>query len=73
MTWLVGHVAVGAVLAGCGSSCDELPALTTERDAMRAAYLELVRSGASPEETERADDRLHAVERQVFDLEQGCR
>ena len=71
--WLAGLVAAGAVLNGCGSSCEELHGLTAERDAMRAAYLQLVRSSASPEETERADDRLHAVEAQVFDLEQTCR
>ena len=70
---LVLVLAAGAALAGCGASCDELPRLTAERDALRSSYLDLVRSGASPEEAERADERLHAVERQVFDLEAGCR
>lgn len=54
------------------ASCSELARRTAERDALRSSYLALVRSGARPEETERADERLHAVERHVFDLERRC-
>ena len=63
-----------ALTSGCaGSSCDELPALQAEREAERAAYLELARSGAPGDVTAEADDRLHALERRVHDLEQRCR
>ena len=59
---------------GCaGRSCDALPELRAERDTARAEYLELVRSDAvTAAETERADDDLHALERQAYDLEQEC-
>ena len=61
-------------LTGCsGRSCDGLPALQAEREQRRTAYLELARSGtATPDETAAADDRLHAFERRVFELEQSC-
>ena len=60
------------LLSGCsGSSCGELPGLRAERDEQRQAYLELARS-ATPEQTEQADEELHALERQVYDLEQSC-
>jgi hypothetical protein len=68
-------VALPAVLlAGCsGQSCEDLPALHAERDEARAAYLELARSATvSPDETEEADGALHALERRVYDIEQGC-
>lgn len=72
---LGGALAVVLVLtSGCaGSSCDELPALQAQRDAQRQAQLELVRSGASPAVIGEADDQLHELERQVYDLEQRCR
>ena len=73
MRWLAIGALTGAALAGCGSSCGDLPRLTAERDALRSSYLDLARSGAPPEKTGRADARLHQVERQVFDLEQSCR
>lgn len=69
---LVG-LAAGALLAGCGQSCDDLGELRVARDAQRSQYLVLAASGASPAETERADERLHALERRVFDLERACR
>jgi hypothetical protein len=69
-----GLALAAVLLSGCaGNTCDDLPALRAERDQARADYLELVQSGqASPEETGDADDELHRVERQVFDLEQSC-
>ena len=75
MTRLLVLVSVAAaLLTGCaGRSCDELPALTAERDAARQDYLALARPGASPAEvTEPADAELHAIERQVLELEQRC-
>jgi hypothetical protein len=73
----LGVTAVGVVtttvLAGCSaSSCDELPALQAEREQRRVAYLELAESGASPEETGRADEELHEFERRVYDIERRC-
>lgn len=66
--------AVLALLPACsGASCGELPGLRAQRDAARQAYTALVRSGtATPQDTERADTDLHAVERRVYDLEQSC-
>ena len=56
-----------------GQPCEDLPALRAERDEARADYLQLVRSATvSPDETEEADGELHALERRVYDLEQGC-
>jgi hypothetical protein len=75
----LGHVAMtGTVLvtllSGCsGQSCEELPALRAERDEARADYLELATPGTAPaDETEEADSALHALERRVYDVEQGC-
>lgn len=69
-------VAVGlaANLTACtGSSCDDLPALTAERDAARDAYAELIASGAATtQQTEEGDARTHALDRRVYDLEQSC-
>ena len=61
-------------LSGCaGSSCDELPELRAERDVARAEHLDLIESGtATPTEIGDGDDELHALERQVFDLEESC-
>jgi len=71
---LLAALAVAAVaVTGCaGRSCDALPRLQAEREAMREDYLELVRSGASAERTEQADADLHAFEQQVYDAEQRC-
>jgi hypothetical protein len=56
-----------------GRSCDALPELRAERDTARADYLELVRSGeVTAADTEQADDALHALEREAYDLEQEC-
>ena len=61
-------------LAGCGDgTCDDLARMQAERETARAAYLELARSGtATAEETGRADEELHALERKVYDVEQQC-
>ncbi len=61
------------LVAGCaGRPCADLPAELAERDAARAAYLELVRQGAPPDVTEREDADLHALERRVHEREQSC-
>ena len=71
---LLAAAALAVGLSACsGSSCDALPDLRAERDAARAAYGELLRTGtAGPEETELADEGVHALDRQVYDLEQTC-
>ena len=69
----VGAIATGLLVACSGQSCDELPELQAERDAARASYLDLAQSGTtSPADTEQADADLHALERRVYDVEQGC-
>ena len=66
-------VLAAAALSGCsGQPCEDLPALQAEREDRRAAYAELVESGAGPEQTGAADEELHAFEGRVFDLEQSC-
>ena len=70
---LVVAVLAAAALSGCsGRPCDDLPALQAEREERRAAYAELVRSGAPPDATAAADEELHAFEGRVYDLEQTC-
>jgi hypothetical protein len=71
---LLALVVAVAALTGCsGRSCDGLAAMQAERDDRREAHQELIRSGtASSTAIGEADDRLHAYERQVYDLEQGC-
>ena len=69
---------VGALLTlaltGCsGASCDELPALTAERDAARADYLVRAQaSGGDADELGAADDAVHELDARVYDLEQSC-
>jgi hypothetical protein len=65
---------LGALLTGCsGSSCDALGPLQAEREQRRMALQELIRGGsATQDELAAADDELHAFERRVHDLEQGC-
>jgi hypothetical protein len=46
--------------------------MQAEREERRQAHLELIGSGASDDAIAAADDRLHAYERQVYDLEQSC-
>jgi hypothetical protein len=62
------------LLPACGDgACGDLPRMQAERETARADYLELARSGtASAEETGKADDALHALERKVYDVEQQC-
>ena len=61
-------------LTGCaGASCGDLPALRAERDEARAAYGRLIAAEPAPAEvTEQADADVHALDRQVFDVEQAC-
>ena len=61
-------------LTGCaGSSCGDLPALRAERDEARATYGRLIAAEPAPAEvTEQADADVHALDRQVFDVEQAC-
>jgi len=70
---LAGALAA-VLLTGCaGQRCEALPTMRADRDAARAAYLELATSRtATTSQTERADAVLHALERRVHDLEQGC-
>ena len=61
------------LVPGCaGRPCGELPAQLAERDEARRAYVELVRSGAPVDVTERADADLHALERRGGEFERGC-
>ena len=66
---------VAPLLGACsGRPCGDLPALTAERDAARAAYARLVEPGtAPPEVTAEADDDVHVLDRRVYELEQACR
>ena len=65
-------------LSGCsdGASCDELPALTQERDAARqeSARLQTAhdRGEATEEQLDAAHDRTHDLDTRVFDLSQKC-
>lgn len=71
---LLAAVAVALALPACsGSSCQALPDLRAERDAARTAYDALLRTGtAGPQESEQADEDVHLLDRQVYDLEQTC-
>lgn len=70
---LAGTSLVLALAACTGASCEALPGLRAERDAARASYAELTGSGtAKADESERADEEVHALDRQVYELEQSC-
>ncbi|MCW2681486.1 MAG: hypothetical protein JWM62_2887 [Frankiales bacterium] len=73
MTRLLTAALTAALVTGCsGQSCDELGALQAEREERRAAHTALIGTSASDGEIGEADDRLHAFERRVYDLEQSC-
>ena len=73
-----GAVAAGAATPGPSPSAERSgPAAdeerTAERDAARADLLTRQRApGADPEELGAADDAVHALDAQVYDLEQSC-
>jgi hypothetical protein len=71
---LLALLLAGTAVTGCsGRSCDGLAAMQAERDDRRKAHLELTRAATSTDaDIAAADERLHAYERQVYDLEQGC-
>lgn len=70
---VIAAVLVLPATAACSStSCEDLSALQAQRDAERAAYLKLVQSGASSEVAGAADDKLHELERRVYEAEQRC-
>ena len=69
---------VVAATAGCSGShsCSDLDVLRAQRDRARQAATESVKLPAGPtrdEAVERTHDRMHTLERAVFDLEQSCR
>jgi hypothetical protein len=71
-------VALAVLAAGCssGSSCDELPDLTRQRDAARqdAARLSTAHDNgqATEAELDKAHDVMHELDRRVYDLAQSC-
>jgi ABC-type enterochelin transport system substrate-binding protein len=74
----VAAAALLAALAGCstGTSCDDLAALTAERDAARQEWTRLEAGHAKGEATEQqveaAHEQAHVLDTRVYDLAQKC-
>jgi hypothetical protein len=70
---LVRVVLVALLLAGCsGSSCGDLAGLTSERDAARSTYADLVAQGVQGDRLDEAHDAMHALDQQVAALKREC-
>ena len=74
---LLGPLLVAVLTAGCsGSSCDDLAALTAERDEARAAFAEVTKrieaGSATDDELDAAHDVMHDLDTRVHDLAQSC-
>jgi hypothetical protein len=67
---LLGLLLAGSAACG-GSSCADLPRLTAERDAARARWTAVTASGPASE-ADRAHDEMHALDQQVYALDQEC-
>lgn len=67
-------VVAASALPGCsGSTCGALPALRYERDAAPSGVRRpAAQRDGRPQGTEQADEDVHALDRQVYDLEQTC-
>ena len=67
---------LAAALGACSSrSCDDLADLRAERDQARQAAADSLKAPAGPERddnVERTHDRMHSLEKTVFDLEESC-
>ena len=70
---LVRLALAGLLLTGCsGSSCDDLAGLTSQRDAARATYDDLVGDKVSGKRLDEAHDAMHALDQQVAALKREC-
>lgn len=72
---LITAFALYGLLSGCAGeqACDALGTLQAEREQRRADQQQLIEDRtAGDDQIGAADDRLHAFERRVFELEQRC-
>jgi hypothetical protein len=68
-------LAVAGLGACSGRSCDDLDDLRAQRDQARLEASESLKAPAGPDrddKVERTHDRMHSLERTVFDLEESC-